>query len=102
MRISTMKKMRNTVKFISMVFFIIGIGIAFYWVFRYGFREDHSVSIFLKAFITSMVFNILSLIMCSVSDYIQDLINNRYRQARIREQNIQLKIEDIRMRTVLK
>lgn len=98
----TMKKIRKVTRSISRAFFTISVSIIAFWVVRYDFCVNHSAEIFTKAFIASMVFFISSLIVSCIGTIIQSYINSRYRKVHIEEQELQLLIEDVRMRTVLR
>lgn len=102
MRTITMKKLRTATRFISKLSLIIGVSILLFWIIRYDFCLNHSTEIFMKAFLTSMAFFVISSFVGCVSTIIQSYINSRYRRVHIKEQEIQLLIEDIRMKTVLK
>lgn len=102
MRTITMKKLRTATRFISRLSLTIGIGIIIFWIIRYDFCLNHSTEIFKKAFITSIMFLVISSFVGCISVVIQSYINSRYRKVHIKEQEIQLLIEDVRMKTVLK
>ena len=101
MRTQNMKKMRNMFKTMSNITLASAIAVVVYWLVRYEFQTTHNSSIFMNMFIATIVLVIISGITQFIGFVLQENIDGRCRRKHIKEQKVQLRIDQVRIHTDL-
>lgn len=101
MRTQNIKKMRNMFKTMSNITLASAIAVVVYWLVRYEFQTTHNSSIFMNMFIATIVLVIISGITQFIGFVLQENIDGRCRRKHIKEQKVQLMIDQVRIHTDL-